>query len=83
MLLVPSTPLSKGNKKEKGLKVLTPNKPLTRFPILLATIKAGNNSNKLKNEIRQNVYLLYQHNNVTKKIYNTLVKWDCNLFCFA
>ena len=36
-----------------GLKVLTPNKLLTRLPIILAQIKAGNNLNKLKNEIRQ------------------------------
>ena len=37
-----------------GLKILTPNKLLTRLPILLAQIKkAGNNSNKLKNEISQ------------------------------
>ena len=37
-------------KAGKGLnKVLTPNKVLTRLSILLAQIKAGNNSNKLKN----------------------------------
>ena len=35
-----------------GLKVLTPNKLLTRLPILLAQIKAGNNSYESKNEIR-------------------------------
>ena len=40
-------------KEGKGLKVLTPNKLLTRLPILLARIKAGHNSCKLKNEIRQ------------------------------
>ena len=34
--------------------------------ILLAQTKAGNNSNKLKNEIRQIVYLLHQDNNTTK-----------------
>ena len=39
-------------KEAKGLKVLTPNKLLTRLPILLARIKAGHNSYKLKNEIR-------------------------------
>ena len=33
-------------KKTKGLKVVTPNKLLTRFPILLAPIKSGSNSNK-------------------------------------
>ena len=35
-------------KEGKGLKILTSNKLLTRFPILLAQIKAGNNSYKLK-----------------------------------
>ena len=69
-----STSLSKSDKKEgKGSKILTRNKLLTRFPIVLAQIKAGSNSNNLKNEIRQKVYLLYQHN-ITKKIYNNLIK---------
>ena len=54
-------------KEEKGLKILTPNKLLTKLPILLAQIKAENNSYKLKNEIRQILYLLYQHNKITKK----------------
>ena len=35
-------------KEGKGLKVLTPNKLLTRLPILLAQIKAGNNSFKFE-----------------------------------
>ena len=39
-------------KEGKGLKILTPNKLLTKLPILLAQIKAGNNSNKLRNKIR-------------------------------
>ena len=48
-------------KKGKGLnKFFTPNKFFTRLPLLLAQIKAGNNSYKLKNEIRQVLYLLYQ-----------------------
>ena len=46
-------------KEGKGLKILTPNKLLTRLPTLPAQIKAGNNSDKLKNEIRQILYLLY------------------------
>ena len=37
----------------KGLKILTPNQMLNRLSIALAQLKAGNNSNKLKNEIRQ------------------------------
>ena len=49
------------NREEKsggGLKILTPNQMLSRFPITLAQLKAGNNSEKLKNEIRQNYYIL-------------------------
>ena len=64
----------KRKNEETGLKILTPNKLLTRLPILLAQITAGNNSNNLKNEIRQILYLLYQHNKITKKVYNNLIK---------
>ena len=39
--------------KEEGLKILTPNQMLSTLPITLAQLKAGNNSEKLKNEIRQ------------------------------
>ena len=39
--------------KEKGLKILTPNQMLRRLPITLSQLKAGDNSEKLKNEIRQ------------------------------
>ena len=46
-------PLEGDEKEGKGLKILTPSKLLTKLPILLAQIKAGNNSNKLKKEIRQ------------------------------
>ena len=44
----------------KGLKILTPNQMLSRLPIALAQLQAGNNSNKLKNEIRQLLYSLYR-----------------------
>ena len=50
---------NKKTKKKKigeGLKILTPNQMLSRFPITLARLKAGNNSEKLKNEIRQLLY---------------------------
>ena len=40
-------------KKRKALNVLTPNKSLTKLPILFVKIKAANNSCKLKNEIIQ------------------------------
>ena len=41
------------------LKVLTPNQMLSRLSISLAQLKAGNNSEKLRNEIRQIFYFLY------------------------
>ena len=39
-----------------GLKILTPNQMLGRLPISLAQLKAGKNSEKLKNEIIQLLY---------------------------
>ena len=40
------------NQQGEGIKILTPNQMLSRLPISLAQLEAGNNSNKLKNEIR-------------------------------
>ena len=40
---------------------------LQRLPIALAQVKAGNNTEKLSNEIRQIVYSLYQSKKITKK----------------
>ena len=45
--------LNKQNQSAEGLKILTPNQILSRLPITLAQLKAGNNSEKFKNEIRQ------------------------------
>ena len=56
-----------------GLKIPTPNQMLSRLPISLAQLKAGNNSEKLKNEIRQIFYFLYRSKNLTKQLYNSLV----------
>ena len=53
--------------KGTGLKVLTPKQILKRLPIVLAQVKAGNNSESLLNEIRQIVYSLYQSKQITKK----------------
>ena len=54
----------------KGLKILTPQQIITRLPILLAQLNAGNNSQKLKNVIRQLPYSLYRSKNLSKTIYN-------------
>ena len=43
-----------------GLKILAPDQMLSRLPITLAQLKAGNNSEKPKNEIRQLLYSLYR-----------------------
>ena len=56
------------------LKVLTPKQMLQRLPIALAQAKAGNNSESLLNEIRQIVYSLYQSKQITKKVYNNIIK---------
>ena len=60
--------------KGTGLKKLTPKQMLQRLPIALAQVKAGNNSENLLNEIRQIIYSLYQSKEITKKVYNNLMK---------
>ena len=66
---------SKQNKTEgTGLKILTPKQMLQRLPIALAQVKAGNNSESLLNEIRKIVYSLYQSKQITKKVYNSIIK---------
>ena len=60
--------------KGTGLKILTPKQMLQRLPIALAQVKAGNNSENLLNEIRQIVYSLYQYKEITKKVYNNIIK---------
>ena len=59
--------------KGQGIKILPPNHMLNRLPIVLAQLEAGNNSNKLKNEIRQLLYSLYRSKNMTKQIYKSLI----------
>ena len=67
------------NRQQQGqrLKILTPNQMLSRLPISLAQLKAGNNSEKLKNEIRQILYSLYRSKNLQSnsiKVWLTLFK---------
>ena len=47
---------------------------LQRLSIALAQIKAGNNSESLLNEISHIVYYLYQLKEMTKKVYNNIIK---------
>ena len=60
---------------EKGqeLKILTPRQMLSRLPVSLTELKAGNSYQKLKNKIRQILYSLYRRKKLTKKIYNNLI----------
>ena len=60
--------------KGTGIKILSPKQMLQRLPIALAQVKAGNNSESLLNEIRQIVHSLYQSKQITKKVYNNIVK---------
>ena len=61
------------NQQGQGLKILTPDQMLSRLPISLAQLKAGNNSEKLKNEIRQLLYSLYRSKKLTKQLCKSLV----------
>ena len=60
--------------KGTGLKILTSKPLFQRLPIALAQVKPGNNSENLLNEIRQIVYSLYQSKEITKKVYNNIIK---------
>ena len=64
---------NKQNQQGEGIKILTPNQMLSRLLIALAQLNAGNNSNKLKNEIRQLLYSLYRSKNMTEQIYKSLI----------
>ena len=63
------------NQLEEGLKLLTPNQMLSRLPIIFAQLNAENNSEKLKNEIRQLLHSLYRSKKLTKLLYKSLVDY--------
>ena len=65
---------NKQKQEGQGIKILTPSQMLSRLPISLAQLEAGNNSEELKNEIRQLLYSLYHSKNITKQVYNNLIK---------
>ena len=65
---------NKGKQEGQGIKILTPSQMLSRLPISLAQLEAGNNSEELKNEIRQLLYSLYRSKYITKQVYNNLIK---------
>ena len=47
---------------------------LSRLPITLAQLNAGDNSEKLKNEIRQMLYSLYRSKKLAKQVYKSLIE---------
>ena len=61
------------NQSGQGFKILMPNQISSRLPISLAQLKAGNNSEKLKNEIRQLLHSLYRSKKLTKQLYKSLI----------
>ena len=64
---------AKRQQKGKGLRIMTLKQMIIRLSILSAQLKAGHNSQKLKNQIKQIVYSLYRSKNVSKTIYNNLI----------
>ena len=69
--------VNKQNQQGQGqgqwLKILTADQMLSRLPVTLAHLKAGNNSQKPKNEIRQLLHSLHYPKKLTKTIYNHLI----------
>ena len=60
--------------KGREIKILTPQRMIQRLPIVLAQVKAGNNSENVLNKIIKIVYSLYQSNEITKKVHNNIIK---------
>ena len=71
--------LNNKNQLGAGLKILTPDQMLSRLPVTLAQLKAGNNSQKLTNEIRWLLYFLY-YSKQSITIWSTLFKNGNNLY---
>ena len=61
------------NQQGQGLKILMLDQMLRRLSITLAQLKAGNNSGKPKNEMRQLLFSLYRSEKLAKTIYNNLI----------
>ena len=75
--------LDSENQSEQGLKTLTSNQMLSRLQITLAQLKAGNNSEKLKNESDNYCILGTDQKNLQSnsiKVWLTLFKNGNNLY---
>ena len=71
---LPSLKSDEEVKKEKKLKILTPNKLWTSLLVLLAQIKDRNNFKKLKNE--SDKYYIFSISIIksSAKVYNNLIR---------
>ena len=61
------------NQSGQELKILRLNQMFKRLLISLAQLNAANNSEKLKNEIRQLLYSLHRSKKLTRTVYNNLI----------
>ena len=61
------------NQEGQGLKILTPQQMLSRLAFTLPQLEAGNNSQKLKNEIKQLLHSLHRSKKLSKTIYKHLI----------
>ena len=64
----------KNETTETGLKILSPKQMFQRLPVALTQLESGNHSESLLNEIRQIIFSLYQSKEITKKVYNNIIK---------
>ena len=62
------------NLDNSKFKILTPKQIIQRLPIALAQVKAVDKSEMLLNEIRQIIDSFYQAKQITKKVYNSIIK---------
>ena len=60
-------------KHGKKLKILTPKQMLSRLPIALVQVKAGNTSENLVNEIRKIMYSMYRAREINEKVHNNIM----------
>ena len=65
--------LNEQNQEGQGLKILISQLMLSILTVSLAQLKSGNNSERLKNEIRQLLHSLYRPKKLSKTIYNNLI----------
>ena len=68
------SPRSSYSSDHKQFKIITPKQILQILAIALAQVKAGKTSENLLNEIRQIIYFLYRAKEITKYVYDNVIK---------